>query len=148
MTASSKTFTLCGTPNYLSPEVILDRGHNFSADHWSLGVVIYEMICGENPFYFDGMDQMSMFKAICQEDFYPLPDDISDEAYGVIEPLLEKDPVLRLGALAGRGRDIMKMGWFDGLDLCALRRKSIKAPFIPVNVTLDTLLEESASDLG
>jgi serine/threonine protein kinase len=135
---------MCGTPNYLSPEVILDRGHNSSTGHWSLGVVIYEMICGENPFYYDGMDQMSMFKAICQEKFYPLPNDVSDEAYDVIEPLLEKDPALRLGALAGRGKDIMKMGWFDGLDLWALRRKSIKAPFIPTNMKLDSLLEESS----
>jgi serine/threonine protein kinase len=122
----------------------MDRGHSFSTDHWSLGVVIYEMISGENPFYYDGMDQMSMFKAICQDKFYPLPDDISDEAYDVIEPLLEKDPALRLGALAGRGKDIMKMGWFDGLDLWALRRKSIKAPFIPTNMKLDSLLEESS----
>jgi serine/threonine protein kinase len=102
------------------------------------------MICGENPFYYDGMDQMSMFKAICQEKFYPLPNDVSDEAYDVIEPLLEKDPALRLGALAGRGKDIMEMGWFDELDLCALRHKSIKAPFIPTNVKLDSLLEESS----
>jgi serine/threonine protein kinase len=145
---TSKTFTLCGTPNYLSPEIIFDRGHNYSTDHWALGVVMYEMICGENPFYFDGMEQMALFKAICQEKFYPLPDDVSDEAYCVIEPLLEKDPALRLGALAGRGKDIIKMGWFDGLDLNALRRKSIKAPFIPTNMKfLNTLLESSSSSL-
>lgn len=105
------------------------------------------MVCGENPFYFDGMDQMSLFKGICQDNFYPLPDDISDEAYDVIEPLLEKDPALRLGALAGKGKDIMKKGWFDGLDLCALRRKQVKAPFIPTNVTLDTLMKDSSSSL-
>jgi serine/threonine protein kinase len=123
----------------------MNRGQNSSSDHWSLGVVIYEMICGENPFYFEGMDQMSLFKAICQENFYPLPDDVSDEAYAVIEPLLEKDPALRLGALAGRGKDIFKKEWFDGLDLCALRRKQIEAPFIPTNVQLDDLVEESSS---
>jgi serine/threonine protein kinase len=110
--------------------------------------VIYEMICGENPFYYDGMDQMSMFKAICQDKFYPLPDDVSDEAFSVIDTLLEKDPALRLGALAGRGKDIMEMGWFDGLDHWALRRKSIKAPLIPATVKLDSLSEESSYNLG
>ena len=127
----------------------MNRGHNASSDHWSLGVVIYEMVAGENPFYYDGLDQMSLFKAICTERFYPLPDDVSDEAYEVIDELLEKDPALRLGALAGRGKDIMRKKWFAGLDLTRLRQKKVKAPFIPTNVTLETLLEHaSASTLG
>jgi serine/threonine protein kinase len=40
-----------GTPNYLSPEVIMNRGHDASSDHWALGVLIYEMVAGENPFF-------------------------------------------------------------------------------------------------
>jgi protein kinase A len=44
---SFDSYTLCGTPLYLPPEVILNRGHNSSADHWSLGVLIYEMMAGK-----------------------------------------------------------------------------------------------------
>jgi serine/threonine protein kinase len=43
---TAKTFTLCGTPGYLPPECCLSRGHTFSADHWSLGILTYELVCG------------------------------------------------------------------------------------------------------
>jgi len=140
---TDKTYTLCGTPNYLSPEIIMNSGHNASTDHWALGILIYEMVAGENPFYYDGISQMDLLRCICQEKLYPLPKTASDEVFQVVDGLLQKDPTLRLGSLAHRGKDIMAKEWFEGLDLDDLREKKHKAPYIPDNETMDRLIEEA-----
>ena len=143
---TDKTYTLCGTPNYVSPEMILDNGHCAGVDHWALGILIYEMVAGENPFYYDGMQFTELYRCICEEDFHPLPKTASDEVCELVEGLLQKDPLVRLGSRSRRGKDIMAKNWFDGLDLDDLRIKKYEAPFIPNNDMMDDLIEEICSD--
>ena len=47
---TERTYTILGTPHYMAPEVILGKGYDFSADLWSLGIMLFEFICGCLPF--------------------------------------------------------------------------------------------------
>mmetsp|Transcript_42656 Transcript_42656/g.102867 ORF Transcript_42656/g.102867 Transcript_42656/m.102867 type:complete len:1388 (-) Transcript_42656:2011-6174(-) len=128
-----QTFTFCGTPNYVSPEIIKNAGHDGGADWWAFGIVVYEAISGENPFYSDEMeeDQMALFAAICDDKPEPLQEGFSRSVVDLIDRLLVKDKSKRLGSGRGKGKDVLNHPFFNGLSLKRLRRKQIRAPWIP-----------------
>lgn len=101
-----KTYTACGTPNYVAPEIITSEGHNEAVDWWALGVLIYEMVCGDHPFFVDGMDQVDVFEAIIHEQHMPVPGG-SKALCQLVDGLLDKEPTHRLGMLNGRAEDMM-----------------------------------------
>merc|ERR1711912_17677 len=81
-------FTMVGTPEYLAPEIIDSNGHDSSADRWSLGVVLYEMLFGAHPFKpVDEMTQMEVFESIL-EDNYERPNlreaNVSEYAFDLV----------------------------------------------------------------
>ena len=119
------------TPVAVPPEVILNRGHNGAADYWSLGVLIFEMLTGNTPFYQRGMEQTDLFRAIvkCR---YTVPSKLSESAPSVIRALLVKNPAQRLGSLAGGESGLTQHPWLaTSIDFAALRQKTMKAPKVP-----------------
>ena len=122
-----KAFTLCGTPQYLAPEVLLKKGYDKMVDWWSLGCVLYEMLMGRLPFAIKrGMINLKIYEK--KIDF---PRKISNEARDLVEKFLVVNPTERLGYGPNGTDDIKNHPFFNGVDWDLAIQKKYKPPFIP-----------------
>ncbi|XP_033182046.1 cGMP-dependent protein kinase 1 isoform X2 [Anabas testudineus] len=130
MEVGQKTWTFCGTLGYMAPEIILNKGHTISADFWSLGVFVFELLSGGLPF--NSSDPIKTLTAtihgIDQIDF---PKMISKSASSLIRKLCRSNPSERLGGRRNGAKDAQKHKWFEGFSWDGLCKRTLTPPVIP-----------------
>uniref|UniRef100_A0A8B9HQY9 Ribosomal protein S6 kinase a, polypeptide 3a n=1 Tax=Astyanax mexicanus TaxID=7994 RepID=A0A8B9HQY9_ASTMX len=133
----NKAYSFCGTVEYMAPEVVNRRGHTHSADWWSYGVLMFEMLTGMLPF--QGKDRKETMTMILKAKL-GMPQFLSGEAQSLLRNLFKRNPGNRLGAGPDGVEEIKRHPFFSTIDWNKLFRREMHPPFKPASGRPDDTL--------
>jgi len=123
-----RTYTLCGTPEYIAPEVLLNKGHGKPVDWWTLGILVYEMVVGYPPFVDD--DPMGIYQKILAGKIV-FPKFFDKTGRTLVKKLLTADLGKRYGNLKNGVEDIKKSKYLGAMDWTEYLAKALPSPYKP-----------------
>ena len=123
-----KAYTLCGTPQYLAPEILKKKGYDKNIDWWSLGCFLYEMLTGNLPFFIQKGAPLSI-EMYCTP--LKFPRGVNKLARDLIKKLLNTDPQKRLGTGLEDAESVKLHPYFQGIEWNKYQNREIKPPYIP-----------------